>query len=71
MHTNSFKFSYVFLSLIQIQNQSHQERHLNLWAMQFFLTASIQEEVTCCMLFAVDILLVDETRDDKNAKLER
>ena len=35
------------------------------------LTAHIQEEVHWCILFVDDILLVDESRDGVNAKLER
>ena len=35
------------------------------------LTAHIQEEVPWCMLFADEIVLVDELRDGVNAKLER
>ena len=35
------------------------------------LTTHIQEEVSWCMLFVVDIVLVNESRDDVNAKLER
>ena len=34
------------------------------------LIKSIQEEVSSCMLFANDIVLVDETRSGVNAKLE-
>ncbi|WMV09787.1 hypothetical protein MTR67_003172 [Solanum verrucosum] len=34
------------------------------------LTRSIQEEVPWCMLFADDIVLIDETRDRVNARLE-
>ncbi|KAG5615078.1 hypothetical protein H5410_014902 [Solanum commersonii] len=34
------------------------------------LTRSIQEEVPWCMLFADDIVLIDETRDKVNARLE-
>ena len=35
------------------------------------LTAHIQEEVHWCMLFADDIVSVDESRDGVTAKLER
>lgn len=34
------------------------------------LTRSIQEEVPWCMLFADDVVLIDETREGVNAKLE-
>ncbi|XP_015158730.1 uncharacterized protein [Solanum tuberosum] len=34
------------------------------------LTRSIQENVPWCMLFADDIVLIDETRDRVNARLE-
>ncbi|XP_049367345.1 uncharacterized protein LOC125832240 [Solanum verrucosum] len=34
------------------------------------MTRSIQEEVPWCMLFADDIVLIDETRDRVNARLE-
>ncbi|XP_070004896.1 uncharacterized protein [Nicotiana sylvestris] len=34
------------------------------------LTRHIQEEMSWCMLFTDDIVLVDETRDDVNAQLE-
>ena len=34
------------------------------------LTRAIQGEMPWCMLFADDIVLVDETRDGVNAKLE-
>jgi len=34
------------------------------------LTTSIQDEIPWCMLFADDIVLVNETRDRINAKLE-
>ena len=34
------------------------------------LTRSIQEKVPWCMLFADDIVLIDETRDRVNARLE-
>ncbi|XP_059310956.1 uncharacterized protein LOC132062393 [Lycium ferocissimum] len=34
------------------------------------LTRHIQGEVPCCMLFANDIVLIDETSDGVNAKLE-
>ncbi|XP_049344157.1 uncharacterized protein LOC125808515 [Solanum verrucosum] len=34
------------------------------------LTRSIQEKVPWCMLFADDIVLIDETRDRDNARLE-
>ena len=34
------------------------------------LTTHIQEEVPWCMLFVDDIVLVDESRDAVNAKLE-
>jgi hypothetical protein len=34
------------------------------------LTGSIQDEVTCCMLFAYDIILVDDIRHGVNVKLE-
>ena len=35
------------------------------------LTAHIQEEVPRCILFADDIVAVNESRDGMNAKLER
>jgi len=35
------------------------------------LTREIQDEVTWCMLFADDIVLIDETRGELNEKLER
>ena len=35
------------------------------------LTRKIQDEVPWCMLFAHDIVLIDETRDELNEKLER
>ena len=35
------------------------------------LIAHIQEEVTWCMFFADDIVLVNEPRDGVNAKLKR
>jgi len=35
------------------------------------LTRKIQDEVPWCMLFADDIVLIDETRGGLNAKLER
>ena len=34
------------------------------------LTRHIQEEVPWCMLFANDVVLIDETREGVNAKLE-
>ena len=34
------------------------------------LTRHIQEEVPWCMLFADDVVLIDETREGVNAKLE-
>lgn len=34
------------------------------------LTRSIQDEVSMCMLFADDIVLIDETRNRVNARLE-
>lgn len=34
------------------------------------LTRYIQGEVPCCMLFADDIVLIDETRDGINTRLE-
>ena len=34
------------------------------------LTRHIQEEVSWCMLFADDVVLIDETREGVNAKLE-
>ena len=34
------------------------------------LTRAIQDEIPWCMLFADDIVLVDETRAGENAKLE-
>ncbi|KAK9118568.1 hypothetical protein Scep_016661 [Stephania cephalantha] len=34
------------------------------------LTRHIQEDIPCCMLFADDIVLVDETKDGVNRKLE-
>ena len=33
--------------------------------------ANIQEELSLCILFADDMVLVDESRDGVNAKLER
>ena len=35
------------------------------------VTRPIQDEVPWCMLFANDIVLVDETKDRVNAKLEQ
>ena len=35
------------------------------------LFALIMDELPWCMLFADDIMLVDESRDDVNTKLER
>ena len=35
------------------------------------LTRGIQDEIPWCMLFAEDIVLIDETRDGVNTKLER
>jgi len=35
------------------------------------LTREIQDEIPCCMLFADDIVLIDETRDGVNTKLEQ
>ena len=34
------------------------------------LTRRIHEEVSWCMLFANDVVLIDETREEVNAKLE-
>lgn len=34
------------------------------------LTRNIQEEVSWCMLFVVDVILIDGTRNGVNAKLE-
>ena len=34
------------------------------------LTRAIQDEISWCMLFADDIILVDETRSEVNTKLE-
>lgn len=34
------------------------------------LTRSIQDEVPWCMLFVDDIILIDETRDGVNGRLE-
>ena len=36
-----------------------------------WLTTQIQEELPWCILFANDILLVDESRDDMNMNFER
>lgn len=36
-----------------------------------WFTTQIQEELPWCILFANDILLVDESRDDMNMKFER
>ena len=35
------------------------------------LTTHIQEEIPWCLLFANDIMLLDESRDSMNAKLKR
>jgi len=35
------------------------------------LTRGIQDEVSWCMLFAADIVLIDKTREGVNDKLER
>ena len=35
------------------------------------LTREIQDEIPWCMLFADDIIFIDETRDGINTKLER
>ena len=34
------------------------------------LTKAIQDDIPWCMLFTTDIVLVDETRAEVNAKLE-
>lgn len=34
------------------------------------LTRQIQDEVSCCMLFADDTVLIDETRNGVNVELE-
>ena len=51
----------------------HQESALSLFLIVLVmneLTRAIQDEIPWCMLFADDIVLVDETRDGINAKLE-
>jgi len=51
----------------------HQEFVLNPFLFVIMMnefTRTIQDEIQWCMLFADDIVLVDETRAEENAKLE-
>lgn len=51
----------------------HQRSTLNLYLFALVmdeLTCNIQDDVPWCMLFANDIMLIDETRERINTKLE-
>jgi hypothetical protein len=54
----------------KLNNRCFQIAHLCISMHMDELTGSIQDEVTCCMLFAYDIILVDDIRHGVNVKLE-
>ena len=67
-------------TLSQISFPTIGQHTLKKWALKlpyFFphimdeLTAHVQEKIPWCMLFANDIVLVNESRDGVNAKFER
>lgn len=60
-----------FSMIIGLHHQGPNFKFLSLCIDMDKLTAHIQEKVTWSMSFANDITLVDESKDDVNAKLER